>query len=92
MKYSVVVIRSRLAIFIQLYDKFETHAVVVTFSFSASYYFSVIMISLRLRTVSAIALCVLGVCVILNTVMFLETVNSVKKGKVKLFSDMHDCQ
>lgn len=50
------------------------------------------MISPGLRTVSAIALCVLGVCAILNTVMFLETANSAKKGKVKLFSAMHDCQ
>ena len=65
--------------------------VVKSFSFS-SFYFSVMMISQGLRTVSAIALCFLGVCAILNTVMFLETANSAKKGKLKLFSAMHDCQ
>ena len=43
------------------------------------------MISPRLRTVSAISLCVLGVLTILNTVIFLETANSVKKGKVNYF-------
>ena len=50
------------------------------------------MISPGLRTVSAIALGVLGACAILNTVIFLETANSAKKGNVKLFSAMHDCQ
>ena len=55
--------------------------------------FSVIMISLpRLRTVSVISLCVLGVLTVLNIVVFLETGNSVKKGKVKFLSDMHDCR
>ena len=46
------------------------------------------MISPRLRTISAILLFVLGILTILNTVILFETANSVKKGKVKLFSDM----
>ena len=41
------------------------------------------MISPRLRTVSVISLCVLGVLTILNIVVLLETGNSVKKGTVK---------
>ena len=65
---------------------------ILFFLFNSCFSRFVIMISPRLRTVSAISLCVLGVLTILNSVIVLETANSAKKGKVNSFLILDEFQ